>query len=131
ARRVPDRIAVRTAAGTLTHGELDARARAVAGALRARGVGAGDRVGLMTERDVHLLPAVLGALQAGATYVPLDPHFPAERLAFMIDDAKLAMVVTTAAVAERMSAAVGTTPVLKLDEPLAAAPDDPPAPVSA
>ena len=57
-----------------------ARADAIAAALRARGVVAGDRVGLMLDRDLDLLPAMVGTLTAGATYVPLDPAFPPERL---------------------------------------------------
>ncbi len=74
ARRVPDRIAVRCRGRTLTY----ARARpsapsAIAAALRAAGVRPADRVGLLLDRDVDLLPALVGTLAAGAVYVPLDP----------------------------------------------------------
>ncbi|HVK73992.1 MAG TPA: amino acid adenylation domain-containing protein [Kofleriaceae bacterium] len=131
ARRAPDRVAVRTAAGATTYGELSARAGAIAAALHARGVGPGDRVGLMTERDEHLVPALLGALTAGAAYVPLDPGFPVERLAFMVADAGVAAIVTTRAVATRLPAVIGTTPVVCLDEPLPASAAPPAAPRSA
>ncbi|AKU98435.1 Malonyl CoA-acyl carrier protein transacylase [Labilithrix luteola] len=118
ARRVPERVAVRTGAAALTYGELAVRAEAVSSALRTMGIGSGDRVGLMTERNIHLLPALVGTLGAGATYVPLDPGFPADRLAFMIEDARVAVIVTTRTVATRMAGAVGRTPLLCLDEPL-------------
>ena len=58
---------------------------------RPPGVAAGERVGLLLERDIDLLPALLGAWRAGACYVPLDPAFPAERLAYMASDAGLAL----------------------------------------
>ena len=93
ARRAPSAVAVETSSGTLTYAALDARSAAVAGALAVAGVRAGDRVGLLLERDLALLPALLGVLRAGACYVPLDPATPAERLAFMIEDAGLRLVL--------------------------------------
>jgi amino acid adenylation domain-containing protein len=118
-RRTPDRPAFRTAGGGVrTYAELGDRALAIAAALRARGVTTGDRIGLCLERDEHLLPALLGALIAGATYVPLDPAFPAERLAFMIEDARVALVLTTRPVASELAATLAATPALYLDEPL-------------
>jgi amino acid adenylation domain-containing protein len=121
ARRVPEHIAVHAEDGDLTYRALGERAAAITAALATRGIAPGARVGLMTERDRHLLPALVGTLGAGAAYVPLDPSFPAERLAFQIADAGLALVVTTRAVADRMASAIGATPVLCLDEPLPAA----------
>ena len=118
ARRAPERVAVRVASDLLTYGELAARAQAIASALRATGVVSGDRVGLMTDRDVNLLPALVGSLGAGATYVPLDPGFPADRLAYMIEDAHVAVIVTTRGIAARLAGAIGKTRVLCLDEPL-------------
>ena len=61
----------------------------------------GDRVGLLLERDDRLLPALLGMLQAGAAYVPLDPAFPRERLAFMLADAGLRLVLGARVLARR------------------------------
>ena len=121
ARRNPERPAVRTSAGTISYRRVIERADAIASALRARGVVQGDRVGLMTERDEHLVPSIVGALTAGATYVPLDPSFPPDRLAFMIEDSRVSTIVTTRAVAARMVEATKATPLLCLDEPFVAA----------
>lgn len=95
ATRTPDRVALRTTATTLTYGELAARASRIAHVLRARGASRGQRIGLCVERGADMLAAVLGILESGAAYVPLDPAFPAERLRFMVDDAQLALLVST------------------------------------
>jgi amino acid adenylation domain-containing protein len=92
----------------------------MAAALVAGGV-RGGRVGLLLERDEDLLPAMLGTLRAGAAYVPLDPAFPAERLAFMVEDSQLVRIVTKRRLAADFAAAIAATPVLCLDEPLPAA----------
>ncbi len=77
ARRAPSAVAVETSSGTLTHAALDARSAAVAGALAVAGVRAGDRVGLLLERDLALLPALLGVLRAGhATCRWIRPRLP-------------------------------------------------------
>jgi len=116
ARRQPDAIAVRAGDHTLTYGVLVERAAAISAALRAAGVSPGDRVGLLVERDQHLVPALLGVLGAGAAYVPLDPGFPADRLGFMIGDAAIGVLATTAAVAARNAALVGRARVVLVDE---------------
>jgi amino acid adenylation domain-containing protein len=95
AERTPDRIAVRAGTAALSYAELDARAARMAHALRSRGVGRGQRVGLCIERGAEMLAAVLGVLKAGAAYVPLDPSFPEARLRFMADDARLSLLVST------------------------------------
>jgi len=97
--RAPARTAVKAGARSLTYRELEACAHRLAQALRARGVGGGQRVGLCVERDVEMLAAVLGILKAGAAYVPLDPAFPQDRLRFMAQDAQLALLVSTTALA--------------------------------
>ncbi|MBK7539540.1 MAG: amino acid adenylation domain-containing protein [Myxococcales bacterium] len=114
ARRTPDRVAVRIGEEVQTYHELARSAVAVASALGKLGVKPGDRIGLMTDRDRHLLPALFGVLAAGAAYVPLDPHFPAERLAFMLRDGGIDLVVTTRDVAARVG--VATQRKLFLDE---------------
>jgi amino acid adenylation domain-containing protein len=86
ARLRPDAAAVDQGGRTTTYGEMDAMADAVAARLRALGVRAGDRVGVAMERSAELVAAMLGALKAGAAYVPLDPEYPAERLAYMLAD---------------------------------------------
>ncbi|WP_328457314.1 non-ribosomal peptide synthetase [Amycolatopsis sp. NBC_00438] len=94
-RRSPERIAVRDTAATLTFAELDRRTAALAGALRAHGVGRGDRVGVGLGRGVDLVVALLAVWRTGAAYVPLDPTYPADRLAFMAGDAAIRALVST------------------------------------
>ncbi|HEV2348027.1 MAG TPA: amino acid adenylation domain-containing protein [Actinocrinis sp.] len=90
----PDLPAVVAGDRTLTYRQLDRRANRVANRLRRLGVRPADRVGLCMERTPDLIAAMLGILKAGAAYVPLDPQYPAERLAFMADDSGLHVVVT-------------------------------------
>ncbi len=97
AAATPDATAVIAGSTRLTYGELEARANRYAHVLRQRGIGSGQRVGLSLARGPQLVPALLGVLKAGAAYVPLDPGFPRERLAYMAEDARLALVITEAA----------------------------------
>ncbi|RDS83646.1 amino acid adenylation domain-containing protein [Dyella monticola] len=78
---------------TLSYAELDARADRVAAGLIAAGVGVGAPVALLLERSPEALIAILGILKAGAAYLPLDPSYPPERLAFVINDARAALVI--------------------------------------
>ncbi|HEY1733125.1 MAG TPA: amino acid adenylation domain-containing protein, partial [Acidimicrobiales bacterium] len=94
AARTPDAIAVTDGEKSLAYAELDAAAGKLAGVLRARGVGPGDLVGVCLPRSVELSVALLAVLQAGAAYLPLDPDYPAERLAFMLEDAEAPVVLT-------------------------------------
>ena len=91
----PEGTAVTVGATALSYAELDTRANRMAQALRSRGVGRGQRVGLCIERGSEMLAAVLGILKAGAAYVPLDPDYPEDRLRFMAEDAELALLVAT------------------------------------
>jgi non-ribosomal peptide synthetase component F len=75
--------------------DLYARATRVAEALRARGVGKGTRVGICLERSWEMLASILGTLQAGAAYVPMDPGYPRDRLSFMAEDAELSALITS------------------------------------
>ena len=94
ARRTPDAVAVQCAEETLTYAELDARANRLANALRARGAARGRLVGLCLERGTEMLLAQLAILKSGAAYVPLDPAYPRDRLAYMAEDAELVLNVT-------------------------------------
>ncbi len=94
ARRAPAAPAVLFGDAVLTYGELDARALRVARALRRRGVGADGLVGLCVERSPAMAVALLGVLKAGAGYVPLDPAYPRERLALMIADTRMPVLLT-------------------------------------
>ena len=91
--RAPERAAVRHADRSLTYAALESRANRIANALRERGIGHGALVGLSLARGLDMVAAVLGVLKSGAGYVPLDPAFPADRLAFMAEDAALAALV--------------------------------------
>jgi amino acid adenylation domain-containing protein len=84
ARSRPQRPAVSGPGGAISYGELDDRAARFAGALRARGVAAGDVVGLCLDWTPDLLAGLIGAWKAGAAYLPLDPALPAARLAAML-----------------------------------------------
>ncbi|MFI1105065.1 amino acid adenylation domain-containing protein [Streptomyces melanogenes] len=93
AAAVPDRTAIHAPDASLTFAELSERTARLAGRLRALGVGRGDRVGISARRGVHWAVAPLAVWRAGAAYVPLDPAYPADRLAFTAADARLRAVV--------------------------------------
>src|SRR6185369_693323 len=86
----------------LSYGELEARANQLAHHLRALGVGAETVVGLCLERSLEMLVGLIGILKAGGAYLPLDPSYPAERLTFMLEDAGAALVITSAALGDRL-----------------------------
>ncbi len=90
----PDAVAIECGTECLTYGELDRRGHQLAWRLRALGVGPDTAVGLAIERSPELIVGMLGILQAGGCYVPLDLVYPAERLAWMAADAGLDVVVT-------------------------------------
>lgn len=112
--RTPDRIAVRCGAVAFSYAELEARANRIAHVLRAHGVRRGSLVGLAVDRGIDMLATLLGVLKAGAGYVPLDPKFPHERLAYMAADAGLAVLLTTHEHAPRFDSP--DCPVLTLDD---------------
>jgi amino acid adenylation domain-containing protein len=93
-RRTPGRTALRFNVSVLTYAELDARSNRLAHELRMRGACRGTLVGLCLNRSLDMLVAQLAILKSGAAYVPLDPAYPAERLAYMAGDAQLALLVT-------------------------------------
>ena len=98
----PDAVAAVFEDARLSYGELEARANQLAHHLRALGVGAETVVGLCLERSLEMLVGLLGILKAGGAYLPLDPSYPAERLAFMLEDAGAALVITSAALGDRL-----------------------------
>jgi amino acid adenylation domain-containing protein len=93
ARQDPAAVAVTGPGGAQTYGELDRLSAAVATALVAAGVRAGDAVGVCVPREVRMPAALLGVLRSGAGYVPLDPDHPADRLAALAADAGVGLVV--------------------------------------
>lgn len=102
-RQTPEAPAVVYADNQLTYWELNARANQLAHSLRMQGILPGTLVGVYVERSLDMLIGVLGILKAGAAYVPLDPTYPAERLEFISQDARLSLVLTQKSLAERAS----------------------------
>ncbi|MFE0102893.1 amino acid adenylation domain-containing protein [Streptomyces sp. NPDC059009] len=124
-RTKPDGEALVCRDRSLSYAELDRQANRLAHALIERGVRPQDPVAVLLGRDVEMTVALFGVAKAGAVYVPLDPSYPRDRLAFMLDDIAPAVALTTGAdvPCER------DIPVLRLDDPatLASVPDTDPA----
>ena len=95
-RKAPGATAVIDGDRVLSFAELDEWADRVAGALTARGVRRGDRVGVVLERSAELPAAWLGVWKAGAAFVPVSPDYPADRVAFMLADSSVAAVACAA-----------------------------------
>ena len=92
--RTPDSVAVEFEAQTLTYRQLNSRANQLAHFLRKQGAGPDVLVGVSLDRSLDMVVALLGVLKAGAAYVPLDPTYPADRLAFMVEDSGLKVLLT-------------------------------------
>ncbi|WP_242691354.1 non-ribosomal peptide synthetase [Lysobacter enzymogenes] len=97
-----DKVALSLEDETLSFAELDARANQIARLLAVSGVQAGDRVGVCQERSLDMLASVIGTMKAGAVYVPLDPGYPDERLAYLLSDAGIGHVLTEAYLAPQL-----------------------------
>ncbi|HEY8602499.1 MAG TPA: amino acid adenylation domain-containing protein, partial [Thermomicrobiales bacterium] len=96
ATRVPDAVAVVCDGSALTYGELNERANRLAHHLRAHGVGPDRLVAICVERSPEMVVALLGVLKAGGAYLPLDPAYPPERLAYMLADSGAAIILAHA-----------------------------------
>ena len=90
----PEAVAIACERKEWTFGEVNARANKLARRLRQSGVGAEDLVGVLMERSAEMFIGLLGVLKAGAAYLPLDPAYPKERLAFILQDARVALLLT-------------------------------------
>src|ERR1041384_3355734 len=93
AERTPEAIAAVCDENQITYAELNTRADRLAGQLRSRGVAAETLVGVMMERSVDLVIALVGILKAGGAYVPVDSSYPRERIDFILDDAQIDLVL--------------------------------------
>ena len=94
AKSTPDATALISGGQTLIYRELDQRADRIAATLAARGVGPDKLVGLYVSRSCDLVVAALAILKAGGAYVPLDPAYPPDRIALMIEDSGLSIILT-------------------------------------
>ncbi|MFP5287403.1 MAG: non-ribosomal peptide synthetase, partial [Thermoanaerobaculia bacterium] len=94
AARRPEAVAVSMARESLTYAELNERANRLAHRLRRLGIGPEERVAVCMERSPALVAALLGVLKAGGAYIPLDPGYPADRLAWVLEDSRAAVLVT-------------------------------------
>ncbi|MDQ0045096.1 non-ribosomal peptide synthetase [Variovorax boronicumulans] len=110
----PDATALAFGEQVLSYGELNARANRLAHHLLARGVKPETLVGIAVERSADTVVGLLAILKAGAAYLPLDPDYPRDRLAYMIEDSGTALVLTQHAVREKIPAS-GSVAVLELD----------------
>ena len=123
ARRTPDAIAVTFDGRDLTYADLDAQVDQVAALLRGRGLRRGSLVGVCLHRGIAMIAALLGVWRAGAAYLPLDPEYPADRIALIVDDSGAEVVLTETALADRF----GGRAVVLDDAFTVAAPAGPPA----
>ena len=121
AARTPDHAAVCFGGRDFSYQQINDKADAVAQGLIARGVKAGDVVGLLLDRSPDLIVALLAIQKAGAAYLPLDPDYPTDRVAFMIEDSRTPLVVSSAALSMRLKLAPGKT--FLMDAPGLGAPD--------
>ena len=93
-KRTPDAVAVQFEEASLTYQELDQHVEELAKILGAQGVKPGKLVGLFLNRSIEMLVGLLGVLKAGGAYLPLDPSFPSDRIAFMLEDSDAAVILT-------------------------------------
>jgi natural product biosynthesis luciferase-like monooxygenase protein/amino acid adenylation domain-containing protein/FkbM family methyltransferase len=104
ARRRPDAAAVIYEETLLTYAELNRRANRLARRLRGMGVGAEAVVGVCVERSAEMVVALLGVLKAGAAYLPLDPQYPPQRIALLLEDARARVLLTQRRLLDEMAA---------------------------
>jgi amino acid adenylation domain-containing protein len=114
ARRTPQASALVFGAESLTYRELDARAGRLAQALAGMGAGSGSLVALCAKRSLGMLVGLLAILKSGAAYLPLDPSFPAERQAFMLEDSGAGLLLAQGSLGARLPSHCGAT--LWMDE---------------
>lgn len=129
AARFPDRVAVVDGDLRLTYRELAARSHRIARTLRGLGAGPGELVAVAGRKGAHQVPAVLGTLESGAAFVPMEPDLPAARLTHLVRRAGARVVLTHRAVAGDLSLPDGVRSLAVDDEDAVAADDGPLKPV--
>jgi amino acid adenylation domain-containing protein len=100
--RTPDAVAVAGQHGRLTYNQLNGRANQIAHYLRARGVGPEVLVGICLKRSVEMVVGSLAVLKAGGAYLPLDPAYPPDRLAYLLEDSGVSLLITQQHIVENL-----------------------------
>jgi amino acid adenylation domain-containing protein len=126
AARTPDRVAVVFGDAQLTYDELNRRANQLAHHLQTLGVRAETRVAICIERSPEMVVGLLGILKAGAAYVPLDSSYPHDRLTFMLEDARVSVLLTTVKILGKFPDYAGAVVCLDRDRELIAEKNDAP-----
>ena len=115
-RPCPDAPAVVHDGGSLTYAALDARANRLAHHLRSLGVGPDVLVGICVERSFELVVGLLAIAKSGGAYVPMDPAYPRERLAFMLEDSRVGVLLTQRSLSAVLPEPRGEVQVVLLDD---------------
>ena len=102
-KATPDKIAVEEKDYQITYGTLNDRANQLANYLQKLGVNPNNQVGLLLERSIDMIVAILGVLKAGGAYLPLDPAYPQERLTYMLADTQAQVLLTHAKMANSLA----------------------------
>ena len=118
AAATPDALALTSGEQVCTYGELNRRANQLAHLLQAQGVGSNVLVGLCVERSIEMVVGLLGILKAGGAYLPLDHTYPSERLAFMLEDARVPVLVTQQSIADQLHISEARTVCLDTAAPM-------------
>ncbi|MEL6929581.1 MAG: amino acid adenylation domain-containing protein, partial [Cyanobacteria bacterium J06600_6] len=127
AKLTPDAVAIVHESSEITYQELNSRANTWAHYLQSLGVKSETKVGLMCDRNINTIIALLAILKAGGCYVPLDPNYPQQRLNWMLEDTQLNILITQTKYIEKLNAT--NLILVNLDSPAApAAPSTPAAP---
>ncbi len=101
ASQTPDNVAVIDGAREISYRDLDRRSTQLANYLRSAGIGRGSFVGILIGRSIEAYTSILACLKSGAAYVPLDPDYPVDRITYILEDAGVALLLTTAGCAAK------------------------------
>lgn len=115
-RRTPAAIALVSAEQQLSYSALDQKVTQLAAHLMKRGIGPENLVGVLLNRKPEMLIAVLAILKAGAAYVPLDPNYPAERIALLVEDAQMSTVLASRSLQNVFAGIIRSTEYLCVEE---------------